>query len=133
MTGPIDGPAEADGVQLPPELNPRGPGGSPATGPQPRAKRPHRKRRLAAWVAGSLAAVVAIGGVTGWIAIDALLGKIKKVVINPCYSGTKCSRPTGGVIGDLNILVVGSDSRAGLTRAQQNQLHVGADAGQRSD
>src|SRR2546421_49368 len=42
-------------------------------------------------------------------------------------------RQPGGVKGDLNILLVGSDSRSGLTAAQQRQLHVGHNAGQRSD
>jgi len=33
----------------------------------------------------------------------------------------------------LHILIIGSDSRAGLTHAQETQLHVGHDAGSRSD
>jgi LCP family protein required for cell wall assembly len=35
--------------------------------------------------------------------------------------------------GDLNILLVGSDSRAGISRSEQNALHLGHDPGQRSD
>jgi LCP family protein required for cell wall assembly len=71
--------------------------------------------------------VVVVGG--GWLTISSILGNIKH--INPfCHS---CDRPGGGAIGDLNILIVGSDSRAGLTKAEQKQLHVGHDPGQRSD
>lgn len=65
----------------------------------------------------------------GWITVSSILGSIKH--INPfCHD---CDRPGGGAIGDLNILIVGSDSRAGLTKAEQKQLHVGHDQGQRSD
>ena len=123
-----------DDNQLPPELDPRGPGRlpPPATGARSGdiGVRPTRsKKRIAAWIAGGLAALLVIGAITGWVAIDSLLGNIKK--IDPfCHS---CKRPSPGVSGDLNILVVGSDSRAGLTRQQQNALHVGTDAGQRSD
>ncbi len=65
----------------------------------------------------------------GWLTIASILDRIKH--INPFC--TSCHRPSGGAIGDLNILLVGSDSRAGLTKAQQKQLHVGHDPGQRSD
>lgn len=131
MTGPGDVPRDdSDDPPLPPHLDPRGPrrdyaAGNGAGG----GKRKRSKKRIAAWIAGSLAAVLVIGAVTGVIAIDSILAKIRKANVF-C---THCNRPSGGVVGDLNILVVGSDSRAGLTRAQQNALHVGADAGQRSD
>jgi LCP family protein required for cell wall assembly len=80
-------------------------------------------------VAGSLAALMIIGAVTSWAAISHFLGNITKIDVF-CKD---CSRPGGGVEGDLNILLVGSDSRAGLSKAQQRQLHVGHDPGQRSD
>ena len=40
-------------------------------------------------------------------------------------------RPAAGA--GQNWLITGSDSRAGLTRAQKRQLHTGSDAGHRSD
>jgi LCP family protein required for cell wall assembly len=40
-------------------------------------------------------------------------------------------RPAAGA--GQNWLITGSDSRAGLTRAQKRQLHTGSDAGRRSD
>jgi LCP family protein required for cell wall assembly len=114
-----------DEEPLPPHLNPRGAGGDEPAG----SRRKRSKKRIAAWIAGSLAAVVLIGAVTGWIAVDRLLAKIHHISVF-CHN---CDRPSGGVIGDLNILVVGSDSRVGLTRKEQNALHVGSDAGRRSD
>ena len=80
-------------------------------------------------MAGGLAAVVFIGAVTSWAAISHFLGNITKINV---FSGLH-NRPSGGAEGDLNILLVGSDSRAGLTASQQNALHVGHDPGQRSD
>jgi LCP family protein required for cell wall assembly len=143
MTGPNDGPqdgsAESADPSLPSHLDPRGarrggagagPTGGPAgTGPGGTGRRKRSKKRIAAWIAGGLAGVLVIGAVTGLIALDTLLAKIRHADVF-CHS---CSRPSGGVVGDLNVLVVGSDSRAGLTRAQQNSLHVGSDAGRRSD
>jgi LCP family protein required for cell wall assembly len=64
----------------------------------------------------------------GWITLSSILGHINR--INPFPHG---DRPGGGAVGDLNILVVGSDSRAGLTKAEQKELHVGHEPGHRSD
>jgi LCP family protein required for cell wall assembly len=142
VTGP-DGPDNGDWPQLPPELNPRGrapsagppaPGGPtpPGATPPPTARKRRSKKRIAAWVAGGLAVVLAIGAVTSWAAVEHLLGNIKRIPGIFCTGGG-CNRPSPGVSGDLNILLVGSDSRAGLTHAQQSALHVGHDPGQRSD
>jgi LCP family protein required for cell wall assembly len=136
-----NGPAGAAPEQtrtLPPELDPRGPrrpgppappdGTDPPGGTPPRPRR-SRRRRILTWLAGGVAAVVLLSSLTGWAMLEHLVNGIRH--INPfCHS---CSRPSGGVKGDLNILIVGSDSRAGLTTRQQSQLHVGHDAGQRSD
>ena len=137
MTGPHDGPPAGEWPELPAELNPRGrrpqrqPGRPGASGgSRPPGSRPRRSRkRILGWIAGSLAALVLIAGVTSWAALSHFLGNITKINV---FEGLK-NRPSGGVQGDLNILLVGSDSRAGLTKEQQNQLHVGHDPGQRSD
>jgi LCP family protein required for cell wall assembly len=138
MTEPPDsGNAGGNWPELPPELNPRGRrapssgGGSAATPPSAPPTRGGRRsrKRILAWVAGSLAAVLLIGAVTSWAAINHFLGNIRKIDVF-CHG---CNRPSGGVEGDLNILLVGSDSRAGLTPEQQRALHVGHDPGQRSD
>lgn len=68
-----------------------------------------------------LVAVVAIG----WVAVNAILGAINT---KKCPS---CSSEIGGK--GLNILLIGSDSRNGLTSAQKKSLHVGHSSGQRSD
>src|SRR5436305_23456 len=136
MTGPTDGPlADQPGSSLPPHLDPRRgrPGGPARPGAdqpaaQPRARR--SRKRIAAWIAGGLAGVLVLGAVTGVVTLDHIISSIKK--INP-FCTDPCGRPGGGVKGDLNILIVGSDSRSGLTDAQKRQLHVGHDVGRRSD
>jgi LCP family protein required for cell wall assembly len=136
MTGPTDGPpADQSGPPLPPHLDPRRgrPGGPVRPGAEPGAQpaQPRRSRkRIAAWIAGGLAGVLFIGAVTGVVTLDHIISGIKK--INP-FCTDPCGRPGGGVKGDLNILIVGSDSRSGLTDAQKRQLHVGHDVGRRSD
>src|SRR4051794_6940417 len=143
MSGPDDGlPGDGPGAEqpqrrLPPELDPRGPGarrpgasktpGAP-TGTPPRRSM-SRRRRIIVWTAGALAGLLVVGSVTSWAFLEHLLTSINK--INPFCSS--CHRPNGGVAGDLNILIVGSDSRSGLTAQQKQQLHVGQDVGQRSD
>jgi LCP family protein required for cell wall assembly len=138
MTGPTDGPsADQPRQPLPPHLDPRrGRSGGPvrpgAETPPP-ASTPRRRwsrKRILVWVAGGLAAVLLIGTVSGALTLDHILSSIKK--INP-FCTDPCGRPGGGVKGDLNILIVGSDSRSGLTAAQKRQLHVGHDVGRRSD
>ncbi|HVS69540.1 MAG TPA: LCP family protein [Mycobacteriales bacterium] len=139
--------------QLPPELDPRrpvtrrpakspraaaaqssGPGSPVPPGGEYRRWGPGwlrrwTRRRLLSTVAGGMALVLLATVGVGWLTVSSILGSIKH--INPfCHS---CDRPGGGAVGDLNILIVGSDSRAGLTKAQQKQLHVGHDPGQRSD
>jgi LCP family protein required for cell wall assembly len=139
MTGPTDGPpADAAGGRssLPPELDPRGPRRASTPGPAdtPRTRGTRRgprrsKKKILGWIAGALAAILVIGAATGWAAFDHIVSGIKKLDV---FAGLT-DRPSGGVVGDLNILVVGSDSRSGLTSAQKKQMHVGHDVGQRSD
>jgi LCP family protein required for cell wall assembly len=125
--------------QLPPELDPRGPGRRGPGGPGPNGPGPGgppgatpprgRRKKILTWVAGITAALVLIGSVTSWAFLQHLLGSITHLDV---FSGLD-DRPGGGVKGDLNILLVGSDSRAGLTAQQRKQLHVGHDVGKRSD
>jgi LCP family protein required for cell wall assembly len=140
--GPGDAPHRR---QLPPELDPRRPASrrrTPRAAKAPTPARPGQRqwqpsgvltrwsgRKITAVLAAAMAGTLALGGLFGVAAYSYLTGHI--TTINPfCHS---CKRPAGGAVGDLNILVVGSDSRAGLTKAQENQLHVGHDAGKRSD
>jgi LCP family protein required for cell wall assembly len=68
--------------------------------------------------------LLAVAGVT-WAAISSIFNNIHTKACASCISAN------GGK--GLNVLIIGSDSRAGLTKAQENSLHVGHDAGQRSD
>ncbi|MHA6760399.1 LCP family protein [Streptacidiphilus sp. PAMC 29251] len=115
---------------LPPELSPRlPPGRAGRQGRQagaPGAPRP-RKRRwwkllllLTALLLVLLAAVVA----GTWFWAD---GRLVKVAAITDYSG----RPADGP--GTNWLIVGSDSRSGLTAQQERDLHVGSDSGLNTD
>jgi LCP family protein required for cell wall assembly len=70
-------------------------------------------------------AIVLVIAIIGYFAVLGIFHAIHK---KPCPS---CASEIGG--RGLNVLIIGSDSRAGLTHAQQTQLHVGHDAGSRSD
>jgi LCP family protein required for cell wall assembly len=164
MTGPFDEPPRADDDgsgsflppkrALPPELDPRGSGKASRSGNAPRTPKPPSppkaagaglgagqrrnwgprrirswtRRRLISTVAGSLVLVlVLIAGAAAYEGYSILNG----VHTKPCPS---CESAIGGK--GLNILIIGSDSRAGLTAAQIRNLHVGSaanDPGQRSD
>ncbi len=148
MTGPNDGPPgdgpDESGPALPPELDPRGPrSGSQPRSSQPRSSQPRsgepgsteprprrsRRRRILMWTAGGVAALLLVTSVTSWAFLQHLLNTITQSNV---FGGLE-NRPGGGVKGDLNILLVGSDSRAGLTAQQRKDLHVGHDVGKRSD
>jgi LCP family protein required for cell wall assembly len=144
---------------LPPELDPRRPvarrgsgqpkssatgaaiggaasgGGGGASGPPaPPSDGEHRRwgpgwfrrwsrKRLLGMSAGAVLGIVAVLAVIAYFTINGILGRIHKKECPSCLDGGK----------GLNILIIGSDSRAGLTHAQQTQLHVGHDSGSRSD
>jgi LCP family protein required for cell wall assembly len=72
---------------------------------------------------GSAVALLLVIALIVVLAVNGILGAIKKGKCTSCEIGGK----------GLNILLIGSDSRAGLTKAEQNNLHVGHDPGQRSD
>jgi LCP family protein required for cell wall assembly len=134
MTGPDDEgrPEAGEDLQLPPELDPRGPRSGKPAGPQPKRapkSASARRKRVLAWVAAGVAVLVLVTSVTSFAFLQHLLNSITHTNV----FGGLTDRPGGGVKGDLNILLVGSDSRAGLTNTQKNQLHVGHDVGQRSD
>jgi LCP family protein required for cell wall assembly len=138
MTGPTNGPPRDEptaGSQLPPDLDPRRGGRAAGASANNGSNAPKAKKkrplwfRITRWVAGGLAVVLLLGVATGWALLERLAHEINH--INPfCNS---CHRPPSGVAGDMNILLVGSDSREGLTDAQKKELHVGTAAGERSD
>jgi LCP family protein required for cell wall assembly len=130
---------------LPPALSPRDPGiaprprqpipgGPPPAGPPPAGSpsgapgRPVRRRRsrkrIAAYVAlGVVGALLATAvGTYAWAD-----SKLNQQNVLTDYPG----RPAAGK--GTNWLIVGSDSRDGLSDTQKQQLHTGSDDGKRSD
>ncbi len=104
------------------------PGGAPPSGPPatpraPRAPRPGRARRIVS------------------VVVVALLAWVAFIVVTPVHAWSQVTRedttPTGDRPADADghtYLLVGSDSRAGLTAAERKALGVGGDAaGRRTD
>ena len=83
----------------------------------------HRGRRILL-IAGCVVLVVLVLLGAMYFYLDSQLAR-RNVLVD--YAG----RPAAGA--GQNWLITGSDSRAGLTRAQKRQLHTGAAAGHRSD
>src|SRR5215471_20901451 len=104
-----------------PATRPRGPQ-PPRGGRGGRPKR-HRGRRILL-ITGSVVLVVLVLLGAMYFYLDSRLAR-SNVLAD--YAG----RPAAGA--GQNWLITGSDSRAGLTRAQKRHLHTGSDAGHRSD
>lgn len=107
---------------LPPELSPRvSPPPSPAGG--------RGRRRWLSWLTTGLAALVLITSTGSWVLATYYDAKIGRILgLTGVLSGDST--------GPLTFLVVGSDSREGLSAAQAHQLSTGTAAqasGQRSD
>ncbi|HVQ88715.1 MAG TPA: LCP family protein [Actinomycetes bacterium] len=105
---------------LPPELSPRGTTNKVSA---------PRGRRVFGWLASALAAVVFVASTGGWVLATYYDAKIGRIWTGGALSGNSD--------GPMNILVVGSDSREGLTLEQARALGTGTAAnsstGQRSD
>jgi LCP family protein required for cell wall assembly len=106
---------------LPPELSPRG-GTSRVSDA--------RGRRILGWIATVLASAVFVVSTGGWVLATYYGAKIPRILgITGVLSGNSD--------GPMTMLVVGSDSREGLTLAQARELGTGTAAntssGQRSD
>ncbi|MGW4803714.1 LCP family protein [Kitasatospora sp. NPDC004272] len=107
--------------QQPPERGPAGPGaGAGEAAPRPRRS---RKKIVGYSVLGLvLALLVTMTGTYFWAD-----GKLHHENVLADYPG----RPAAGK--GTNWLIVGSDSRAGLTDADEQSLHTGSAEGKRSD
>ena len=109
------------GESLPPQLSPRAPAPK-KTGPN--------YRRIISWISGITALIIlGVSGI-GYTALNNYTGKITKQDVFAGV-GDRTAAPEPGA--PLNILLVGSDSRLGLTRGQRNKLSTGKDQGARSD
>jgi LCP family protein required for cell wall assembly len=82
---------------------------------------PGRRGRRIALTAGLLVVVLIIALVGSYFWID---GKLNRSVTLPAFSGQSAGQ---------NWLIVGSDSRQGLSRAEVDQLHVGTVGADASD
>jgi LCP family protein required for cell wall assembly len=81
-------------------------------------------RRVLAWAVVILIAVVAAGALSGYLKYRSVWNSIHRITV------TGLGKRPPQYNGALNILLFGSDSRAGLTRRQQLAWHVGASQGE---
>src|SRR6266702_3505847 len=112
------------------------PDGGPGPGPGPEpalpeaAPKPRRRRRtgrIIALSAGSLIVLMVLAMVGLWLYADHALHRVDAI-------GDYPSRPAAGA--GTNWLIVGSDSRQGLSGTQANRLHTGTEqeaSGSRTD
>ncbi len=155
---PYDERPSSGGSGLPPHLDPRGRKGPPPrvtnayrqaarggpaptvrppSGPRPaRPARPGRRTggqraaRILSWVALSTAIVVLLGAGGLWIAFNHYNGQISRISI-PGLSGH--TKPNKAPRNAQNILLVGSDSRAGTNGVGTQGTGATFVSGQRSD
>jgi LCP family protein required for cell wall assembly len=108
----------------------RGTAGQPPSLGLPRRRRPFgptppsRFRRAVGWAAVIAVAVVAAGGLSGYLKYRSVWNSIQRIAV------TGLGRRPPQYTNALNILVFGSDSRVGLTRHQQLAWHVGRSQGE---
>jgi LCP family protein required for cell wall assembly len=88
----------------------------------------HRQRRML-FVAAAMSGVVLASSGGAWAFQGYVTESIKKVDPFADLGG----RPDSGPKGAMNILIAGVDRREGLSRQQIDRLHLGRDAGARSD
>ncbi|MFG3056793.1 LCP family protein [Kitasatospora sp. NPDC048239] len=104
------------------------PGGPIAPGgtQPPSAARPSRwpRRRIVKWTVFGLLIAMMVTGVSTWFWADSKLNHENVLVDYP-------GRPAAGK--GTNWLIVGSDSRNGLSDSQEEDLHTGHAGGKRSD
>ncbi|MFJ6086040.1 LCP family protein [Streptomyces sp. NPDC092369] len=100
-----------------------GGGGAGGGGYQGERPRPNWRRRIK-WTAITLVTVLVVTSVATYFWADSKLNRdvdLSKVI----------DRPSGG--DGTNYLIVGSDSRAGLSDEQKKDLHTGSAEGKRTD
>jgi LCP family protein required for cell wall assembly len=125
---PAYGKQGSPGSGLPPELDPRGPGrggngGGGGTGPGSGRRKWSRSRKIR-FTLFALVLTLLVVSVGTYFWADS---KLTHSNVLADYAG----RPAAGK--GTNWLVIGSDSRQGLTKAQQQALHTGYDTGARTD
>lgn len=99
---------------------PQGPGGGGSRGPRPA---PNWRRRIK-WTAITLVTVMVVVSVSTYFWADSKLHRDVDL-------STVIDRPDAGE--GTNYLIVGSDSRAGMSAAEKKKLHTGSAEGKRTD
>lgn len=90
-----------------------------------------RRKRFLLLVASTLSIAVLLASGTAWAFSGWMSGKLNR---SDVFGGLlQGDRPDSGPEGALNFLVIGSDSRDGLTGEEQKELGVGGNVGQRAD
>ena len=110
-------------LPLPPELSPRRRGRVPRSA----ATRPHRRHRWLTVIAGMMSFLVLAVSVGGWAYYEKLNGNIHRVKVFT-FTAEK-DRPAKAKDDAMNILLVGSDSRVGLTPAELAEANATGDGG----
>jgi len=101
-----------------------GPGGPGRIQPEPGTKRPRRRR----FPYGKLVLLLVLAWIAYLVAVPVLAWKkVDKVQAFPAVTNRPADQP------GTTYLLVGSDSRKGLSKLQQHQLATGYAAGQRTD
>jgi LCP family protein required for cell wall assembly len=88
------------------------------------AGRRARRQRAQLLVLSIISALTLVAASGSWVLVSYVSGRLSRV--NAGTSGTPASGP-------VNILVAGVDTRSGLTRQQEIELHVGNDVSMNSD
>ncbi|MGH3319096.1 MAG: LCP family protein [Streptosporangiaceae bacterium] len=96
--------------------------------PTPR-RRPGRLSRRLLMACGVISLVIVLGATALWSLGSYALGRIDRV---DAFGGLD-HRPGSDASGAMNILLVGSDRREGIPASALRRLHLGDDAGRRSD
>ncbi len=126
--GDPDEQTAADGVKVGGVPAPRvAVGGGRRRAPARRAADARRQRRFLV-VCGVMSGAVLASSGAAWGLESYLTSSIGKKDVAGLGKGAD-----SGPKGAMNILVAGVDRRDGLSRAQQTELHLGHDAGERSD
>ncbi|WP_248964469.1 LCP family protein [Sphaerisporangium perillae] len=111
------------GVQEPDTAR-SGAGGHDGGGGEPRARRPRRTGRLIVRILAVLLVLLIVLGVGGFLWVNSRLTTVESLTD---YNGRPAATP-----GE-DWLLVGSDSRAGLSAAQRKKLATGRAVGKRTD
>lgn len=107
-----------------PDASRAGSGGPGGGGPRMRGWRPKRPGRLVVRILAGLLVVLLVVAIGGYFMINSRLVRIEALTD---YEGRPADTP------GTNWLLVGSDSRAGLTAAQRKKLATGKAVGRRTD